>query len=83
MDIYEIVTTREGETAEHLATDLWTAIDALGLTVTGVETRACLRPHLRGLPVLSGFVGPCHGGERQGRMVVRYEDAATYRAMGV
>lgn len=79
---YEIITTRNGETTKHLVTDLFTAIASLGLTVTGVETRAALRPHLRGLPRLSGFVGPCHGGERQGETVVRYEDAATYKAMG-
>ena len=80
--VYEFVQMIEGSMVSTVTASIEDAATLIDLTINGVETRTNLRPCLRGQPKIEGFVGPCYGGEVNGKPVIRYEDQATYLAMG-
>ena len=79
---YKLVFMADGAPTAVATDDLAFACANLGLTITGVERRATLRPCLQGQPKIAGMIGPCYGGEDDGVPVIRYEDAATHAALG-
>lgn len=83
MPIYEFVRATEAGHLVHRDNDLAAAAEELGLSATGFEARAILRPCLLGLPHFSGFVGPCYGGQSGGFDVIRYEETRVFNELGV
>ena len=77
---FQIVQMIDGTPATIYTDSIEEAVDRLGLTLNGVETRTNLRPCLQGQPKIAGFVGPCYGGNECGVDVIRYEDHEAYRA---
>lgn len=79
MQIFEII---QADQTRYQDNDIAAAIIELGLSASGVEARAVLRPCLLGKPRISGYVGPLYGGKRNGFDVIRYEEASVYASMG-
>ena len=77
---FQFVQMIAGNPATMYADTIEEAVERLGLTLNGTETRTNLRPCLQGKPRIAGFVGPCYGGNEGGVEVIRYEDQASYRA---
>ena len=71
---FQIVQMIEGLPASIYADDIEDAVQRLGLTLAGVETRTNLRLCLQGKPKIMGYVGPCYGGTVGGVDIIRYED---------
>ena len=56
---FQIVQMIAGNPATMYADTIEEAVERLGLTLNGIETRTNLRPCLQGKPRIAGFVGPC------------------------
>mgnify|MGYP001170169182 FL=1 len=78
---FEIVQMIEGVAATIYADNIQEAAKRLGLTLKGTETRTNLQTCLQRQPKISGFIGPCYGGNVGGVDVIRYEDQAVYQAL--
>ena len=53
-----------------------------GHEATGeIERNHRLRPELQGWPLIQGLIGPCWGGTRDGRPVIRYENHEAYNLL--
>lgn len=78
MVVFEIVTmTDDCGPCRVMTDDLVAWVEDMGTRITGIETRATLRPELQGQPRLLGFAGPCWGGQTAiGEPIIRYEDRA-------
>lgn len=83
MALFEIVTmTDDSGMCRVLTDDIAAWVENMGTEITGLETRAHLRPELQGQPIFAGFAGPCWGGLSQtGEPIIRYEDRGTYAAL--
>lgn len=75
---FQIVQMIEGIPATIYTDSIEDAVQRLGLSFNGIETRTNLRSCLQGKPKIAGFVGPCYGGNVDGVDVIRYEDRAAY-----
>lgn len=77
--IYELVSMKEDKslTTEYLQKSQLVEKNL----IQGINENEKSKEELRGEPKLKGFLGPMYGGEKDGKVVIRYETSQAYKAM--
>ena len=82
MAVFEIIVMTDDGMLKINPENLTDWAEDMELEITGTNTNHRQRKELLGHPKISGFVGPCWGGETDmGEPVIRYEETCVYDAL--